>query len=204
MKKGLAIGLGILAGLGIVAAGVGVTYALNDQVHDYIDNNIVNDSGDDLSGIKIVNTLVLGEAEQAAQGIQSEEGAEPVYKLNLELQGLDGTIDTDGYLVTKITFGDKTEAKLSHYNGTIWAYDSITHLTNEEIWLTHETFANPGDSATYTLMTYWADHPSVYLNTTIKFKYEEKKASSSEQPTTSEDGSGSSSESSSSDSSASA
>lgn len=196
MNKGLKISLGIILGLGIVASAAGLTYLLNDQVHDYVDN-LVDKDGDDIKGVALVDVLELTEDQNAAQGIQTEADQQPVYRLNLKLDGVKDSVLTDGYLVTKITSGDKANAKLSRYDGSIWAYESITHQTGEEIWLTHDAFEKVGDHATYTIMTYWADHPSVFKNTTVKFEYKEGAAtsedSSSSEPTSEDSGSSSSS-----------
>lgn len=175
MNKGLKVLLGVILGLGIVASGVGLTYVLNDRVHDYVDN-LIDDQGIDLSSVKLVDKLGLTDEEKKADITQEAAGEEPFYRINFELQGLPEGDNREIHLVTWITQGTEADAKF--YKGEAWSYESVTHQSGQEIKLVHKSFENVGDGEWYRLTTHWSEHPSVWVSYTVNFKYQAPAASS--------------------------
>ena len=184
MKKGLKITIGILAGLTVVAAAGGITYAANEHVRDYVNNrieNIVNDDAEDVTGVKVENVLKLSDDAQKKEGVQKSKDEAPVFHFQFQLKDLPANYTGDGLLVTKITSGDGTKAFFT-YDGSSNTYEAITHGGDKTLTFTHNAFKKDGEKATYTLMTYWVDHPSIYVNTRVTFKADLPEETKSETP----------------------
>lgn len=170
MKKGLAITLGVVSGLAILTASLGITYAVNGHVHDYVNNQLdqlVNDDAMDLSDTKIENKIDLSADQEKVQGIQSTKDVAGKFSFKFVMSGVPTEYTGNGKLISKITAGD---TKLAYFAiDTNVQYESITHTSGDSITFTHDLFKKDGEKGSYTVRTYWVDHPSVYLDTKVTF-----------------------------------
>ncbi len=185
MQKGLAIGLGIGGGILAIGAILGITFGLNAQVRDYVKNQVdqvVNDDAYDLSDTKIENVIELTKAEKAAQGVQEDANSNALCAFQFEISGLPSEINESSvHLQTKIMKGDTKTAYFVIAVGDdaeAYQYESVTTASGEELALVHDLFKKDAKES-YTVRTYWIEHPSVYLDTKVTFSYEKETTSTS-------------------------
>ena len=185
MKKSLAIGLGILAGVLSIGAIAGITIAVNSQARDYIQNKVdqvLNDDALDLSKTKIESTLEMTKAEKANQGVQADAQTKGVWYLEFAIKDLPSEVNAESVkLQTNIIRGDAKKAYFVANLGediNVQQYEGITHESGDSFSLQHDLFKKDA-SETYTVRTYWVAHPSVYVDTKVTFSYEKEEAQSS-------------------------